>query len=1589
MAVLGRLKIAPNQRLDLPDINAFDSYSAGDWLNFMQGLTGGSPFILRGFDLINPATLINNPATQVNVNMTAAAMWWPAGSEGSFFVALPDAAADSVSLITSATNYIQARFTLVSGAQDARALWDPGANGGAGGEFTQVVDTEYVLTVVISVNNTGFDADAVSLATVVVNNSNVVTAITDCRPMLFRLGTGGANPDPLHSFLWPNLPLGYSQTDTVTTMTSSGDPNPFQGADKNIQSLKGWMDAVMSRIKDIDGGAKWFVGSGGASGSGGSLSLAELFLDSEAGHAPVPNRNVRLAWSQNSDGIFRSLDAVGVNQAISWKATVGQLTWSLGGSFVSSNNRAFATYTFAQAVGASQNLYLHLQRDAVLNSDPSVTFQNINGTTGSVSSPATGSFVGVAVGDFVRKKSGSTYQYYQVASIAVNNTTPFTNGTIFGTVADGTVQYMTIVTHDGPILTSTEPYRYFRTQYQTSDLVSSQYGLYDTSYYWIGANTAGMFYLRYYGDMQPGEETEVLDPSNGALPFSGGGSSNLLLRQSENAVYDPTNGYSLKTGSGTLLTLVRRLTDNTIGNPSNGDNSGASPTYTITAPVGTMNDGDGLWVRLSNAAGGTLTAGTVTNISTDNVYQKLPQSQNPLSVYNNLNVYLIARKYTINGVATLIFVDGTWLSLDGTWINNHFSVQQDLFLKEKTQWSIPFIGTTGGRVDENNAQLFWNNTAGQDSLGQFGVRNIRISEDSVTAHADYFTQAVPQDVFLFSNLGNHTLTIGQNNSTTVFPGSIVVQGTSSSVNTNVINITGKQIVLGVGNANNGGGDSGMVVADNTQSATSYSSTSGQIYIDIAYASPHGYVTGNVVWVDTNTAIGGITAGQINGAYTVKVTGSVAGDAQVTGANTLRVWTVATASSTATVNVTGGVTFVTFLTPSAFLMSDSSGNTTGMTSWMFQVKGVATTPTITPVAGYGIVPTANSTNFVRTRIPFANNDGAGPLGADTTLNFSSKLTWDGTNLNVDGNIIPETDNSWALGSTSLRWASGHFGPGSVVVHNDNTNTNWQKLLFNGAIAQLITNAATPLQLTTGANVGVYIDVAGKVGVNTSTGFTGVLNIGTNTTTSVGGAWFGTDTNLYRSALSVLKTDASMMIGAALTVGTDLSIGNANTSGSVLFVNSSTNVAQDNANFFWNDTTHRLGIGTNSPSTAIEVRSAADVGVTINQLTAGQTAFLSFQRNSTADWEFGTSDTNPSGTRGFYIYNYGASAFLLSASHTANEVAFVANITKIRNVAYSWPTVHGPVGSFLQDTDGAGTLSWVTSAASVATPTSQGVVTSYFPIVQSAVLNTSTTYTVLTADGYEAIAVTTGGSVITINLPAASSNNGRLLILKKVDSGVGQVLIVANGTDTVEGNATFSLISQYDSITLLCDSTGTTWFRMDTILATSSINGDVSTGSQTFAGLKTFNTGINTPGDLFHLNGSTGNIDKIRSIPYTWPAVQGVANSVLRNDSTGVLTWQPSNWNTTAVKTATYTAVTGEEVPANTTGGAFTVNLPASPSTSQRVRVIDYAGTWGTNNLTLGANGNNINGSSSNFTLNVNNSWIEAVYIDGTQGWRILT
>lgn len=117
-------------------------------------------------------------------------------------------------------------------------------------------------------------------------------------------------------------------------------------------------------------------------------------------------------------------------------------------------------------------------------------------------------------------------------------------------------------------------------------------------------------------------------------------------------------------------------------------------------------------------------------------------------------------------------------------------------------------------------------------------------------------------------------------------------------------------------------------------------------------------------------------------------------------------------------------------------------------------------------------------------------------------------------------------------------------------------------------------------------------------------------------------------------------------------------------------------------------------------------------------------------------------------------------------------------------------------------------------------------------------------------------------------------------------------------------------------------------------------------------------------------------------------------VLPGTNGNVLTSNGTTWTSAAVPpgglvyTYTTTGVTATDkqgVLADTSGGAFTVTLPATPTTGMQVVVADAGASWGTNNLTVGRNGSTIGGLAENLVCDITGASVQLVY-DGTT-WEV--
>lgn len=85
-----------------------------------------------------------------------------------------------------------------------------------------------------------------------------------------------------------------------------------------------------------------------------------------------------------------------------------------------------------------------------------------------------------------------------------------------------------------------------------------------------------------------------------------------------------------------------------------------------------------------------------------------------------------------------------------------------------------------------------------------------------------------------------------------------------------------------------------------------------------------------------------------------------------------------------------------------------------------------------------------------------------------------------------------------------------------------------------------------------------------------------------------------------------------------------------------------------------------------------------------------------------------------------------------------------------------------------------------------------------------------------------------------------------------------------------------------------------------------------------------------------------------------------------------------------KSSNYTASAGDRIVADSSGGAFIIKMPASPSDGDVVTVMPATGTFGSAGVSINGNGNTVNGNAGNYDLNGYGGSL-FVYTT-TNGWR---
>jgi hypothetical protein len=356
------------------------------------------------------------------------------------------------------------------------------------------------------ITQSGFGTN-VPIATVTTNSSNVPTSIVDARYLFFRLGTGGASPNPFNSYAW-----AAGRTEPPTVATSSAQ-NPFTGGDKQLTTFKNWMDSVMTSLKEIKGSPYWYSIGGGGASTGVSINTV--------------NNDANLSWW------------TGTGTLVHDPVNLGQLN-SSADIYVRNavSDSYFHIQSFTKTMSAGNMLYVGLNRYVPLTGNstivpstipsPSTLNTNCGGNTGLVIQAASvGQFSGLnsisasSDGDFIKSQNDSDRYFRQINSFYDNTGTP-TSSTNASYILLDSAYNITGAS------TGTQQLEYSTTYYaNTSVSVSSKVNELTLTQlqniYWLANFTNNIIYVRgNMGYLIQGESKNVNDPiSQNILNFVG------------------------------------------------------------------------------------------------------------------------------------------------------------------------------------------------------------------------------------------------------------------------------------------------------------------------------------------------------------------------------------------------------------------------------------------------------------------------------------------------------------------------------------------------------------------------------------------------------------------------------------------------------------------------------------------------------------------------------------------------------------------------------------------------------------------------------------------------------------------------------------------------------------------------------------------------------------------------------------------------------------------------------------------------------------------------------------------------------------
>jgi hypothetical protein len=265
------------------------------------------------------------------------------------------------------------------------------------------------------------------------------------------------------------------------------------------------------------------------------------------------------------------------------------------------------------------------------------------------------------------------------------------------------------------------------------------------------------------------------------------------------------------------------------------------------------------------------------------------------------------------------------------------------------------------------------------------------------------------------------------------------------------------------------------------------------------------------------------------------------------------------------------------------------------------------------------------------------------------------------------------------------------------------------------------------------------------------------------------------------------------------------------------------------------------------------------------------------------------------------------------------------------------------------------------------------------------------------GYQEVSIAGGAQTTALAMSDATISNARNAVIKLTGTITGnQIVTIPNGiekTYIVENGTSGAFTVEFKTVS----GTGPTFSTVDKGIKfvysngtnVIDINANLSASSFEQINLPTQNElrfEDSTGGQYVALKAGT---TVATNVTFTLPTADGTADQVLTTNGSGALAFATVSggaaWQ--AVQTSNFSATAKEGYFVDTTSTAITATLPSSPTLGDFISIIDYAGTFDINNLTIARNGKPIQGSATDLTVATERAGLTLVFTDNTQGWLL--